>query len=112
MELLCLIEPKPRYIITLANRVDAEIWKTIYDNSEGALEKTYEEHVFSGYIGGKKKPRNYREGKVEKGPLKGAMLIGLPAVVHDKQDAWDKVTAPLFEVLSSRLSHLGISPGA
>ena len=111
-ELLCLIEPKPSYIIALANTVGAGIWKTIRDNSEGALEQIHQERVFKGYIGGEEKTRNYREGRVGKGPLKGAMLIGLPAVVHDKQDAWDKVTAPLFEILSSRLSHLGISPGA
>ena len=108
-ELLCLMMPKPKYIITLTNDVNAEIWKTIRDNSEGSLKMTCQERVFKGYIGSRPKTRNYREGRVMKGPLKAATLIGLPAVVHDKQDAWDKVTAPLFEVLSQRLNSLGIA---
>ena len=107
-ELLCLMKPKPTYIITLANTVDAEIWKTIYDNSQESLKQSYQEPVFNEYIEGEKKFRNYREGSVTKGPLRGTKLIGLPAVVRDKRNAWDKVTAPLFEVLSQRLSRLGI----
>ena len=107
-ELLCVMRPKPKYIITLANSANAPIWKTIQDNSEGSLKQTYQELVFKGYIEGQQKTRNYREGRVTRGPLKGATLIGLPAVVHDKRDAWDKVTTPLFEVLTPRLVHLGI----
>ena len=107
-ELLCLMRPKPKYIITLANGVNAPIWKTIQENSEGSLKQICQESVFKGFIGSQKRFRNYREGKVTKGPLKGAILIGLPAVVHDKSDSWDKVTAPLFEVLSRRRGSLGI----
>lgn len=107
-ELLCLMRPKPKYIITLANGTKAEPWKTIGDNSEQSLTEIYKESVFNGSIGGQQKFRNYREGRVTEGPLKGAILIGLPAVVHDKSDAWDKVTTPLFEILSRRLSLLGI----
>ena len=107
-ELLCLMRPKPKYIITLANSTKDEPWKTIGDNSGQSLAEICKEPVFNGYIGGRRKFRNYREGRITKGPLKGAILIGLPAVVHDKRDAWDKVTTPLFEVLSRRLSSLGI----
>ena len=99
-ELLCVMKPKPKYIITLANGVNAPIWETIREGSEGSLEQTYQKRVFNR--------RNYREGRVTKGPLKGTILIGLPAVVRDKRDAWDKVTTPLFEVLSRRLVHLDI----
>ncbi len=102
------MRPKPKYIITLANGTKAEPWKTIGDNSEQSLTEIYKEPVFNGFIGGQQKFRNYREGKVTKGPLKGATLIGLPAIVRDKRDAWDKVTTPLFEILSERLSLLGI----
>ena len=107
-ELLCLMKPKPTCIIALANSVDGEIWQTIRDNSEGALGQTHQELVFRGGMAGQMKIRNYREAVVVEGPLKGARVIGLPAVVHDRRNAWDKVTMPLFEILASRLSHLGI----
>ena len=107
-ELLCLMNPKPAFIITLANSVDGEIWQTIRENSEGALEQTHRELVFRGRIGDQWKTRYYREAMVGKGPLKGARIVGLPAVVHDRRNAWDQVTMPLFQVLSARLSCLGI----
>ena len=99
-ELLCLIQPKPNYILTLANSIDAPaspIWRTILRNSRQRRIPDFEEVVHQGMR------RMYRELQLTQGPLAGATLIGLPAIVRDQ--GREDVTLPLFEVLSKRLQH-------
>ena len=102
-ELLCLIQPKPDYIITLANSINSPaspIWRTILSNSMQRGLPDFEEMVHQGM------KRTYRELRLTQGPLAGTTLIGLPAIVRDRN--LDLVTLPLFEVLSKRLQHLGV----
>ena len=89
-ELLCLIGPQPRYIITLANGVSSvSPWKTILENSmQSSRESDCEKHI--GIANGS--VRNYREVNLREGPFKDTLLIGLPAVIHDDIDD-DKIRA-------------------
>ena len=96
-ELLCLIRPRPRYIITLANQVSGPIWGTILSKSGQPKGADYEEWI------NRNARRKYREVTLTQGPLKGAVLLGLPAVVYDK--VRDDVTPQLLKTLSRRLRH-------
>ena len=99
-ELLCLMKPRPDYIITLTNGANDPVWRTILNNSGQSRSAIYERQIHPPMN------RTYRELRLEHGPLTETMLIGLPAVVHDK--GREDVTLPLFEVLSERLEHHGI----
>ena len=99
-ELLCLMKPRPDYIITLTNGATDPVWRTILNNSGQSRSAIYERQIHPSMN------RTYRELRLEHGPLTETMLIGLPAVVHDK--GREDVTLPLFEVLSERLEHHGI----
>ena len=100
-ELLCLMQPKPNYIITLSNSMTGPIWQTILRGSCQTSE-SFEAVVHSTM------KRTYREAYLPKGPLARTTLIGLPAVVRDK--GREDVTRPLFRVVSSRIRHHGIPP--
>ena len=105
-ELLCLIRPRPRYIITLANGTSGvSPWKTILENStQSPKENDFERRI--GFANGS--VRNYREVELREEPFNDTLLIGLPAVVHDNIDddkIREEVTKPMFEILSQRLQH-------
>ena len=102
-ELLCLVRPRLRCIVALVNQVDQPPWKTILENSGQPRKPDYEELI------NRKLQRTYREVELVQGPLAGALLIGLPAVVRDKGRA--DVTEPLLEVFKRRLEHHGLSIG-
>ncbi len=101
-ELLCLIRPRPRYIITLANGVGGPIWRTILSESGQTRGTDHEEWIHRNV------KRKYREVSLKRGPLRGAVLLGLPAVVHDKIRG--DVTPKLLEILNLRLRHHGHRP--
>ena len=98
-KLLRLIEPRPRYIITLANQVKGPIWNTILRKSGRPNEPEYEEWINQGLN------RKYREITLGRGALKGAVLLGLPAVVHEgfRRD----VTPQMLNVFEKRLRYHG-----
>ena len=82
-ELLCLIQPKPNYILTLANSINSPaypIWRTILSNSGQKGIPDFEAVVNQGAN------RMYRELRITQSPLAGAALIGLPAVVRNVID--------------------------
>ena len=99
-ELLCLMQPKPEYIITLANGVDAPIWRTILRNGRQSSSASFEAVIHQTMR------RTYREARIAQGQLAGTTLIGLPAVVRDQ--GREDVTVPMFEILSQRVLHHGI----
>ena len=99
-QLLTLMRPKPRIIITLANGKSAPIWKTILENSKQPLKSDYEKWINKGWN------RKYREVHIVNKPLKGALVIGLPGVVHDK--IREDTTKPMFKVLARRLRYHGL----
>ena len=101
-ELLCLIRPRPSYIITLANQVDGPIWNTILGESGQPVGTDYERWIHQGAR------RKYREVTLTRGPIRGAVLLGLPAVVYDK--IRDDVTPQLLKTLKRRLRHHGYRP--
>ena len=96
-QLLSLVRPKPRVIITLANGLRDPPWCTILKNSAQPLKADFEEWTHKGMR------RKYREVRLVKGPLLGALIIGLPAVVRDKGRL--DVTKPMFDVLAQRIRH-------
>ena len=98
-ELLCLMRPRPSYIITLANQIGGPIWSTILDRSSQPKKSDYEEWINSGA------KRKYREVALTGGPLSGAVLLGLPAVVYDK--IRHDVTPSMLEILRRRLQYHG-----
>ena len=100
--LLCLIRPRPRYIITLANQVGGPIWGTILGESVQGNRTDYERWINPGAR------RKYREVVLTQGPLKGAVLLGLPAVVYDK--IREDVTPQLLRILNRRLRYHGHHP--
>ena len=100
-ELLCLMQPKPKYIITLANGVGAPIWRTILRNSRQSSSASFEAVIHQTMR------RTYREARIAQGQLAGTTLIGLPAVVRDQ--GREDVTVPLFEILSQRVQHHGVA---
>ncbi len=83
-----------RVIVTLANRKEtlplSEL--TRRSNNRTAL---YEEPVHRGMR------RTYRELRLLDGPLKGTLVVGLPALIHDYGRS--DVMEPLLQVLSRRL---------
>ena len=99
-QLLRLARPKPRFIITLANGLNDPPWHTILENSQQTLKADFEEWTHQGM------KRKYREVRLVKGPLNGALIIGLPAVVRDKGRR--DVTKPMFDVLARRLRYHGL----
>ena len=98
-ELLCLIRPRPLYIITLANQVNGPIWGTILSESGQPKRADYEKWINQGA------KRKYREVTLKQGPLRGAVLFGLSAVVYDK--IRDDVTPQLLRILKRRLRYHG-----
>ena len=98
--LLSLARPKLGCIVTLANQVSKPPWRTILHNSGQPRKPDYEKRI------NRRLSRTYREVRLVRGPLKGALLIGLPAIVRDKARA--DVTRPLFETLRQRLEFHGI----
>ena len=103
-QLLCLVRPKPQFIITLANSINSLPWSTILNGSKQQFQRECPDTwVYRGY----KRYRKYREVRLTGGPLKGTIVIGLPAVVHDKVD--DDITPRLFEILAKRVQHHGLT---
>ena len=103
-EILTLIRPKPRFVIALANG-PVSPWKTILENSNlSPSDRDFQQRI--GYANGS--VRNYREISLNDGPLRGTLVFGLPAVIHDDIDdplIKDNVTGPLFEVFGARLAY-------
>ena len=103
-ELLTLMRPKPHLIITLQNgKTTDSPWKFILDilRKRGQPTKClYEKAIYED--------RNlyYREIKIVKGALKGALMIGLPGVTRYKKDK--ELIRELFKVLAERLEHHGL----
>ena len=100
-QLLCLARPRLRYVVTLVNQVGRPPWSTILKNIGQPRKPDYEKMIHRNLR------RTYREVKLVQGPLTGALLIGLPAVVRDKGRA--DVTKQLLEVVTRRLGHHGLS---
>lgn len=96
-ELLCLARPRLRCIVTLANQVGGFPWRTILNESGQRRRPDYQETINS------RLNRTYREVQLVRGELAGTLVVGLPAIVRDK-DRRD-VTEPLFEVVRQRLDH-------
>ena len=108
-KLLRLIRPQPRCIVALANGVSGvSPWITILEKSDQSpSDSDYRRRI--GYTKGR--ARNYREAKLREGPLKGTLVIGLPAVVRDNVDdvnIREGITRPMFEILWQRLQHHGL----
>ena len=95
--LLCLARPRLDYIVTLVNQPSQPPWRTILKNSGQSRRPDYEKSIHDSM------GRTFREVRLKRGPLAGALLIGLPAVVRDK--GRPDVTKPLFEVVRRRLDH-------
>nr|MDE0500616.1 hypothetical protein [bacterium] len=98
--LLCLARPRLRCIVTLANQVDGVPWRTILRESGQRRQPDYQETI------NKRLSRTYREVQLVRGELAGTLVVGLPAIVRDK-DRCD-VTMRLLNVLHRRLQHHGI----
>jgi len=92
---LCLVSPAPEYVITLAT----DAWKSVRKLS-GSPSGVHEEAV------NKQLNRTYRDVELTDGPLKGALLIGLPAVVRDK--VRKDVTPRMLSVLAQRVRKHGL----
>ncbi len=93
--MLRLIQPKPRLIITLAIGSGSP-WQTIREKSRH--KDVYAEKIST--------TRVYRDTEITKGPLKDALLIGLPGVVRDH--VREDVTKPILEILARRLKIHGL----
>ena len=76
--LLSAVRPAPRIILTLANGVRELPWRTILTKSRQPLRADHDEWIHEGL------KRKYREVQLHHGPLEGATVIGLPAVVRDR----------------------------
>ncbi len=98
-DLLCLAQPRPQVIVALANGKTAPPWQTILRKSEQQTNADYCKIIRSN-------DRSYREVKIQKGPLNGALLIGLPAIIY--QPFSKDVTPHLFEILAERVDHHGL----
>ena len=94
--LLCLAQPKPRLIVTLATQA----WDMILKNSGQPRKADHDEWIHRGM------KRKYKEVRLTQGPLNGSLLISLPGVVRDRGRA--DVTKPLFDVVARRLRHRGL----
>ena len=100
-ELLCLIRPKPRFIVTLSNGSPSP-WRTILKNS-GLQRATDREGDWTRMLAGRT-DRTYRDVRLPEGPLEGAVVFGLPAVVFDKLQEYG-TTPPMLATLSERLRY-------
>ena len=97
--LLSLARPRPRIILTLANGVRQMPWKTILRNSGQPLRADDEEWIHVGL------KRKYREVRLQGGPLAGATVIGLPAVVRDRGRNGEVVEA-MFRIVAERVGQV------
>ena len=93
--MLRLVRPKPCFIITLANGSSSP-WQTIRKKSRH--KDVHPENISTTRI--------YRDTEITKGPLKDALLIGLPGVVRDH--VREDVTKPMLEILARRLKTHGL----
>lgn len=94
--LLSLMRPKPAVIVTLANGVRELPWSVILKNSSQPLRSDQEAWIHEGL------KRKYREVRIARGPLEGALVVGLPAVVRDRgRNA--QVTEAMFRVVAERV---------
>lgn len=96
--LLQVARPQPRVIIALANGESDSPWAAI---------KTFSGHSSSRPVlltVNDRLKRSYKEIIIDKGPLAGALLIGLPSLVRDKGRA--DVMVPLLEILHSRMPEI------
>ena len=103
-DLLCLIEPQPRYIITLSNG-SPSAWRTILRKS-GLQRSADLEGDWTRELAGRK-DRTFREALLPGGPLEGTIVFGLPAVVYDKLQE-NGTTPPMLATLSERLKFHGL----
>ena len=101
-ELLCLARPKLRVIVTLANTAKGLPWSALLSESGRSPGSYHEESVHEGLR------RTYREVRLARGPLKEALIIGLPAVVYHRGEN-DELSRSMFEVLERRVKHHGLS---
>ena len=104
--LLCLARPKPRFIITLANGVKEIPWSTILENSRQPKPWNADHEEWTSHA----MRRKYRDVRLANGPLQGALLVGLPAVVRDhSRTVREDVAGPMLEVLARRALDTGHS---
>ena len=99
-QLLSLAPPRLRLIVTLANRVGGQPWRTLLRKSRQPLKADFETWV------NRKLNYKYREVRLGRGQFKGATLVGLPAVVRfpDRQD----VKQAMLDILARRVQHHGL----
>ena len=94
--LLCLAQPKPHLVVTLATQT----WDMVLKSSGQARKADCDEWVHEGL------KRKYKEVRLTQGPLSGALLIALPGVVRDRGRV--DVAKPMFDVLAQRLRRHGL----
>ena len=98
--LLCLARPRLRFVVTLANQVGGVPWRTILRESGQRRRADYEETI------NRRLSRTYREVQLVGGALAGTLVVGLPAIVRDKNRR--DVTMPLLETIHRRRHQHGI----
>ena len=105
--LLSLARPRPRFIITLANGVKDVPWSTILAQSRQSRKTDHEEWT------SRIMRRKYRDVRLMDGQLKGAVLVGLPAVVRDQRLTFrEELVSPMLDVLARRWTAIGVTnPG-
>lgn len=94
-ELCVIARPAPRIIVTLANQLNDRPVRTLRKHSDHRGKADYEIEIHE------RMRRRYREVVLPNGPLAGARVVGLPAVVRDR--GRDDVTEPLLRVLVARM---------
>ena len=99
---LCLARPELRVIVTLANTVNDFPWRTLLKKGGQRPGSYYEKPVH------KKLRRTYREVELDRGPLEGVLVIGLPAVVYHRGNVPD-LSKNMFKELAKRVREHGLT---
>lgn len=94
-ELCAIARPAPRVIVALANQLNDRPLRTLRKHSDHRGKADYQVLVHE------RMRRMYREVVLPSGPLAGARVVGLPAVVRDR--GRDDVTEALLRVLFARM---------
>ena len=98
-QVLRSIRPTPRVIVTLANGTNELPWRALLDRSGATTRDAEHDEVIREGRGG----RRYRDVKLRGGPLRGALVIGLPAVMRDKGNAASE-TEKMFTFVERHLT--------
>ena len=100
--LLCLIRPRPRLIITLTNAIERSPWQVIL--SKSGLPRKVDDPDYEDWTHRSRHLR-YREAKITRGELSGALLVGLGGFARYYKDTG--VTRTTFDILTRRLKTHG-----